>query len=92
MFNGSQFFNLARKWSQSDNDTIYHAHFTILQSVMDHYFGCITGDCNRRLLEINGLYSDADISFVLDSLGYANYSILRFEDIGKIMVILRNNL
>ena len=90
MFNGSRFFHLARKWKETDDDTIYPAHFSILQAVMDHYFGCITGNCTKRLLEIDGLYSTADISFVLDSVGYHNYTIQRFENIGKKIDFLLN--
>lgn len=93
MFNGSRFFNLARKWKEEETEDIYTAHFRILQSVMDHYFGCIAGYCKKQLLEIDGsFYSIDDISFVLDEVGYYNYSIHRFEKIGKTLVFLRNTL
>lgn len=93
MFNGSRFFNLARKWKAEDSEDIYPMHFHILQAVMDHYFGCITGDCNNRLLEINAaFYPVTEIAWVLDAVGYHNYSIQRFEEIGKTLVTLRNTL
>ncbi len=93
MFNGSRFFNLARKWQ--DDDTILPLHFKILQAVMDHYFGCIAGynGYSKRILEIDSaFYSVIDISFVLDAVGYYNYSIERFEGVNKTMVTLRNTL
>ncbi len=90
MFNGSRFFNLARKWKEQDMSPM---HFKILQAVMDHYFGCITGYCKKELLEIdNASYPVIAIAFVLDSVGYSNYSIERFEEIGKTLVYLRNTL
>lgn len=93
MFNGSRFFNLARKWQ--DDENILPLHFKILQAAMDHYFGCIAGYKNysKRLLEIDSaVYSVIDIEFVLDSVGYRNYSIQRFKEVNKTQVILRNSL
>lgn len=93
MFNGSRFFDLARKWQNDDN--ILPLHFKILQCAMNHYFGCIAGYKNysKRLLEIDSaVYSINDISFVLDAVGYHNYSIQRFKEINKTQVILRNTL
>lgn len=94
MFNGSRFFNLARKWKKEEREDIYTMHFRILQDVMDHYFGCIAGYSNytNKNLTINSLYPVADIAFVLDAVGYRNYSIQRFEKIGKTLVTLRNTL
>lgn len=90
MFNGSRFFNLARKWKEDDYTPM---HFHILQAVMDHYFGCIAGDCNSQLLEINTTdYPVISIAFVLDSVGYSHYSIERNHEIGKTLVILRSTL
>lgn len=91
MFNGSRFFNLARKWKEQDGvDT---THLRILQAVMNHYFGCIAGDCNSQLLEINTTdYPVISIALVLDAVGYYNYSIERNHKIGKTLVTLRNTL
>ena len=75
MFNGSRFFNLARKWKEEDKDSIY---FFILQDIMDHYFGSIAGYQQPHMLVIKKVDSIADISFVLDAVGYSNYSIYNF--------------
>lgn len=93
MFNGSRFFNLARKWKKQEGEDIYTMHFRILQAVMDHYFGCIAGYCEKQLLEIDSAFYPVDeISFVLDAVGYHNYTIQRFEEVGKTLVYLRNTL
>ena len=94
MFNGSRFFNLARKWKKEDNGNVYTSmHLRILQEVMDHYFGCIAGYCEKQLLEIvSAFYPVDEISFVLDAVGYHNYTIQRFEEVGKTLVYLRNTL
>lgn len=94
MFNGSRFFNLARKWKKEDNGKVYTSmHLRILQEVMDHYFGCIAGYCNSQLLEINTTdYPAISIALVLDEVGYYNYSIELNHKIGKTLVTLRNTL
>lgn len=95
MFNGSRFFNLARKWKNEEEEgkDICPMHFHILQATMDHYFGCIAGDCKKQLLEIDSAFYPVDeISFVLDAVGYHNYTIQRFEEVGKTLVYLRNTL
>lgn len=89
MFNGSRFFNLARKWKEEGKDITY---FFILQDVMDHYFGSIAGYNESYELVIKGHYPIADISFVLDAVGYSNYSIEPDAIIGKTVVTLRNTL
>lgn len=89
MFDGSRFFNLARKWKKEDKDPIY---FFILQDVMDHYLGSIVGYHEPHKLVIKGAYSKAKISFVLDAIGYYNYSIEGTNLAGNTIVTLRNQL
>lgn len=90
MFNGSRFFNLARKWKKEGKDSSY---FFILEAVMTHYFGSIAGYRNKHKLVIDGNYPHAEISFVLDSVGYSNYSIFKDNPVvGKTTVILLNSL
>lgn len=89
MFNGSRFFNLARKWKKEEKKSDY---FFILQDVMDHYFGSIAGYHKPHKLAIKGAYSIADISFVLDAIGYSNYSIEEPNLAGNTIVTLRNQL
>lgn len=98
MFNGSRFFNLARKWKKENEEGKWikylPMHFFILQAIMDHYFGCIAGYRNydKHLLEFDSLYPTTEVAFVLNSVGYYNYSIEKFEKIGKTSVTLRNTL
>ncbi len=88
MFNGSRFFNLAKKWTEEEKDpSILH----ILQHVMNHYFSCIVGTANKEKLIINGYYTVDKVSFVLDAVGYHNYSMQYTED-AKIIIVLRNTL
>lgn len=90
MFNGSRFFNLARKWKAEGKDSTY---FFILEAVMTHYFGSIAGYRNKHKLVIDGEYPHTDIAFVLDSVGYYNYSIFKGNPVaGKTTVILVNFL
>ena len=90
MFNGSRFFNLARKWKKEGKDSTY---FFILEAVMTHYFGSIAGYRNKSQLVINGAYSYDEIDFILSSVGYYNYSILPNDPVvGKTTVIFRNSL
>lgn len=89
MFNGSRFFHLARKWKKEGKDASY---FFILQDVMDHYFGSIAGYHKSYNLVIKGSYPIATIAFVLDSVGYHNYTIDTGSLTGKVRVTLRNSL
>lgn len=89
MFNGSRFFNLARKWKEKNKDLTY---FFILQDVMDHYLGAIAGYYEKYKLVIKGGYTKTDISFVLDAVGYSNYTIEGPNIAGNTIVILRNQL
>lgn len=90
MFNGSRFFHLARKWKEEGKDLSY---FFILQKVMDHYFGSIAGYNKSYELIIDNPYcSIPTIAFVLDSVGYHDYSIETETLVGKVRVILRNPL
>lgn len=89
MFNGSRFFYLARKWKKEDKNSIY---FCILQDVMDHYLGTIAGYHKQHKLIIKGTYYKADISFVLDAVGYYDYNIEGPNIDGNTMVTLRNQL
>ena len=84
MFNGSRFFNLARKWREENKDPLY---FRILQDVMNHYFGSIIG-YQSNVLIIKGAQFITDISFVLDAVGYYNYSIEGTNLAGDTIVIL----
>lgn len=87
MFNGSRFFNLLRKWKNEDkNDCIL-----ILHAVVDHYFGTIAGYTTGPL-KIEGYFSVTDIDYVLDSVGYSNYSLDRMSEPGVTYVTLRNSL
>lgn len=88
MFNGSRFFHLLRKWKAEGEDT----YIRILQDVMDHYFGSIAGYKEEKQLEIQGYYFSADIAYVLDRVGYSNYSIGPCSDLGLTLVTLRNTL
>ena len=89
MFNGSRFFYLARKWKKENKDSNY---LFILQDVMNHYFGSIVGERKPYELSIKGEYSIADISFVLDDIGYSDYSIENPDLAGNRIVILRKKL
>lgn len=89
MFNGSRFFSLARKWKKEGRNPTY---FFILKDVMDHYFGSLVSDSDSYELIINGKYPVADISSVLDAVGYRNYSIELGSIVGKTVVKLQNTL
>lgn len=89
MFNGSRFFNLARKWERENRPANY---FLILQDVMDHYFGSIAGYHKPHRLCIKGEYSKVDIAFVLDAVGYFDYTIEGPNIAGNTIVTLRNSL
>lgn len=89
MFNGSRFFHLARKWKEEGKDASY---FYILQDVMDHYFGSIAGYHKSYNLVIKEMYPATTIAFVLDAVGYHDYTIDSKSLIGKVRVILRNTL
>jgi hypothetical protein len=89
MFNERRFFNLAREWKKEGKDIVY---FFILQEIMDHYFGFIAGYESGYRLAIKGKYTIADIVFVLDAIGYFNYSIEGSTIAGDTTVILRNQL
>lgn len=87
MINGNLFFNLAQKWQEEGrNINVFH----ILQDVMDHYFGSIVGYTNKCMLCINGYYSIDEVSFVLDAVGYSNYSV-KYQ-CKKMLITLRNTL
>lgn len=86
MFNGSRFFNLLRKWKDEDKKN----YILILHDVMDDYFDRVAG-YKKDKLEIKGYFPTSDIMYVLDSVGYHNYTIDRSEA-EVIYVTLRNTL
>ncbi len=59
---------------------------------MDYYFNSIVGYHKSNRLIIKGAYSIADIVFVLDTIGYSNYSIEEPNLAGNTIVTLRNQL
>lgn len=89
MFNGSRFFNLAKKWKEAG---MTPKQFLILKDVMNHYYDSLTGATNSSELTIyrGACFGEVAIKYVLDSVGYKNYSIsYRY---GDAIVTLRNSL
>ena len=90
MINESLFFDLARKWKKEKKNEHY---FFILEDVVQHYLRCIDGYRDIQELAIHGAhYTIDEIMFVLDAVGYYNYSVKKADQTGNIFVILRNQL
>lgn len=84
------FFDLARKWKEEKQNQHY---FFILEDVVSHYLRCIDGYRDIQELAIHGAhYTNNEIAFVLDTVGYSNYTIKKADQTGTIFVILRNQL
>lgn len=89
MFNGSRFFNLAKKWKKVDMPP---REFLILKDVMNHYYDLLTGaaDSSELIIHRGAFMGEFAIKNVLDSVGYKNYSI-NYKH-GDAIVTLRNSL
>ena len=89
MFNGSRFFNLAKKWKEAD---MTPKQFLILKDVMNHYYDSLTGatDSSELIIHRGAYFGDVSIKYVLDSVGYKNYSISYRH--GNAIVKLSNSL
>lgn len=80
MFNGSQFFYLLRKWKSEYEDCANekaYIYIIILRYVMDYYFDSIAGYADN-MFKIEGHFSVSEISHVLDSVGYYDYTIFEY--------------
>ncbi len=91
MFNGSRFFHLLRKWKEDDESD----YISILKDVMDHYFDSLAGTCidsSKLKVRSGSCYGFAKISYVLDKVGYHNYSVEFPKGKGIAIVTLRNSL